>query len=156
MTIFDEVIVDKLLAKGIRKDSGCLEWPGARIKKKQNYGVFRLNGQTLYVHRFVYCFKMNLSLDTELDVRHKCDNYPCFEYEHLIDGTRKDNMQDAKERNRLPRGNQKFGCYTTLEQVREIRSLIGIKNNAEIARLLDLPYDAVRDIYRGKTWVGVE
>ena len=55
---------------------------------------------TLYAHRLAY-EAANGPIPEGFDVRHSCDNPPCSNPRHLSLGTRRENMQDAKDRGRL-------------------------------------------------------
>lgn len=81
-------------------DSGCWEWNG---KGNDNgYGIFsakRLGIEGARAHRVMYeCFVEPIPDDLQL--RHKCDNPPCVNPDHLIPGTAADNSRDMVERGR--------------------------------------------------------
>ena len=61
------------------------------------------------------------SIPDGLVVRHKCDNPPCCNPEHLELGTHQQNVQDAVDRNRVARGRQLPQTKLSPEQVLEIR-----------------------------------
>jgi hypothetical protein len=77
----------------------CVEWPHARTKK--GYGQTYRYGKTVYVSRVVWEMVNGRALLPGEEVRHSCDNPPCYNPRHLLVGSRKDNMQDAVERQRL-------------------------------------------------------
>lgn len=79
----------------------CWEWPGAR--HPFGYGVVRVGGRCRRVHRVVYEIAVG-PIPTDLVVRHKCDNPPCFNPAHLELGTKKDNTQDMMVRGRRKQG----------------------------------------------------
>lgn len=85
-------------------------WPfiGGR-KKVGGYGTFfaerRPIGrygtpQAVNAHKFAYVVTNGLVPDG-LVVRHKCDNPPCCNPDHLLIGTPSDNIRDAIERGRI-------------------------------------------------------
>lgn len=79
---------------------GCWEWRGHR--NRDGYGVVRWKNSTLNdtrVHRLMYRI-YNGDFNEELHVRHKCDNPPCSNPEHLEVGTHADNMKDMGDRGR--------------------------------------------------------
>jgi hypothetical protein len=84
-------------------DSGCWEWNGRRVDG--NYGAFdavRLGFSGARAHRVMYEHHVE-PIPDGLDLRHKCDNPPCVNPDHLIPGTRLDNMRDMVERGRNKR-----------------------------------------------------
>jgi hypothetical protein len=77
----------------------CIEWHGYR--DKDGYGtVYVGNYKTVRAHRHVYeeCIG---PIPNGLILRHKCDNPPCVNPNHLEPGTQKDNARDRDERGRL-------------------------------------------------------
>lgn len=54
---------------------------------------------------------------------HTCDNPPCVRWDHLFEGTNKDNMADMVAKGRSCRGERHGGCKLTDLQVRCIRYL---------------------------------
>ncbi|MCD9228614.1 HNH endonuclease signature motif containing protein [Ralstonia pseudosolanacearum] len=74
-------------------------------------------GKTRLAHRIAYCehHGLHLSAIDGYVVRHRCDNPPCVNPEHLELGTQADNMADCAKRSRL--------CSVlTAEQVAFIRN----------------------------------
>ena len=81
-------------------DNGCWEWRGGR--SETGYGIFtaeRLGYDRVTAHRAMY-ESIHGELDDTLVVRHKCDNRPCVNPDHLESGTHADNMGDMAERKR--------------------------------------------------------
>jgi hypothetical protein len=80
--------------------SGCWEWNGKR--NDDGYGLFsarRLGIEGARAHRVVYeCLAE--AIPDGLLLRHKCDNPPCVNPDHLIPGTDLDNAHDMVERGR--------------------------------------------------------
>lgn len=109
---------------------GVLEecWPWTGNLDANGYG--RFSGKL--VHRMVYEF-VNGPIPSGLLVRHKCDNPPCGNPDHLLLGTHADNSRDASERKRLPTGVRNGNGKLTDEQVNCIRANPDRKNQAELA-----------------------
>lgn len=81
-------------------DAGCWEWRGAR--NDSGYGDLTLGRQGLYnarVHRLMY-ERFIRPIPDGLIVRHKCDNPPCVNPDHLEVGTYQDNSDDMIKRGR--------------------------------------------------------
>jgi hypothetical protein len=79
----------------------CWEWTGCRLPK--GYGMFTIQGQTVYAHRVAWEIATGLSADT-LCVCHRCDNPPCVRPDHLFIGTHRDNALDCKAKGRHRNG----------------------------------------------------
>lgn len=79
---------------------GCWEWRGGR--NEYGYGIAQWGKEEageVRVHRIMYRLH-NGDFPDELHVRHKCDNPPCSNPDHLEVGTHADNMRDMSERGR--------------------------------------------------------
>lgn len=80
-----------------RADGGCWEWQGTR--QHYGHGLLSVGGRNLKVHRISY--EMHVGpIPAGLIVRHRCDNPPCVNPDHLEVGTRADNNRDRDERGR--------------------------------------------------------
>lgn len=120
------------------ESTGCLEW--TRFIDKAGYGRVRYDGESGYVHRFVW-EREHGPIPEDLLLRHKCDNPKCADLEHLETGTPADNAKDRDSRGRnglITHGRyvggitRKYGTRQDAskalrrfneEQVREIRTL---------------------------------
>ena len=84
-------------------DTPCRESP---IRGGPGYGKHR-NQQ--YLHRWVW-EQVNGPIPEGMLVRHRCDNPPCFRYDHLLLGTVADNTADMLERGRARNGKERDHC----------------------------------------------
>ena len=77
--------------------SECIEFVGAR--NEQGYGVLPkpVNGSRL-AHRAALAESLGRPVIGV--ARHSCDNPPCINHLHLIEGTQLENIRDAVERGR--------------------------------------------------------
>lgn len=97
------------------KDCGyttpCWVWIGAtdlratKLGRQGGYGHIRLGGRPPKgkLHRVhVLAFKLwrTEEYNDDLNVLHHCDNPPCFNPDHLWQGTQKDNTLDAMKKGR--------------------------------------------------------
>ena len=96
--------------------SPCREYQGHRHPDGYGYVPFGAkrfkasgasNGRRLVLlHRWVVEQVEGRSLASSEVVRHRCDNPPCFLYEHLIVGSQADNVEDMVVRGRSRRAEQ--------------------------------------------------
>lgn len=81
-------------------EAGCWEWDGKR--NDNGYGLFsakRFGYENARAHRVMYEVLVERIPD-DLRLRHRCDNPPCVNPDHLIPGTAADNSRDMVERGR--------------------------------------------------------
>ena len=79
-------------------DSGCWEFDGPR--NQDGYGRVRYLGRKTMVHRLAHEAWVG-PIPDGLFIRHKCDNPPCVNPEHLETGTNAQNVQDKMDRGRF-------------------------------------------------------
>jgi predicted XRE-type DNA-binding protein len=126
----------------------CIEWTGWR--HRQGYG--RVRGpdgkQTLLAHRVVWERTHGL-IPAGMVVRHRCDNPPCINVDHLELGTQAENMNDAASRLRMRH-------VLTVAAVVEIRRLAksGVLQR-EIGKQFGIRQDHVSRIVNRKLWAHV-
>lgn len=84
-------------------DSGCWLWTGSI--SLQGYGVASRDGRKVMAHRLAYQAFYG-PIPEGHDIRHRCDNPPCVNPDHLETGTRADNNRDTSLRGR--HGNAKL------------------------------------------------
>lgn len=134
------------------RNDGCWEWQGRR--DKDGYEKFWIGGRQYYAHRLMLEIADGAPVPSDRVVRHKCDNPPCANPEHLLSGTNRDNVQDRVQRDRTARGERNANTQMTEEAVREVVSLFatGVLNQAEIARKMGVSRTVISLILRGRTW----
>ena len=116
----------------------CWNWSG--WSNERGYGRIKIDGETWYISRAVLKVKTG---KLGVSARHSCDNPPCCNPDHLSWGTQKDNMQDAKDRNRTVTGDAHYSRKTPDKVLR------GSKNGA--AKLSDKDVSEIRKRYK-KGW----
>jgi len=93
--------VSRVIRNSRRCDSGCWEW---RLKIRPNgYARVTFKQQSWYAHRLAYAAMVG-PIAQGMDICHHCDNRKCVNPDHLFEGSRKDNMQDAVRKGRQARG----------------------------------------------------
>lgn len=131
----------------------CWNWTAA--VNDSGYGVMRPAGQhsgpSLRAHRYS-AELAGMDIDGS-HVLHSCDNRRCVNPAHLRPGDDAENMRDAKERHRIPRGSERPEARLTEPQVRRIKQLLahGYKHK-DIAAQYGVNRATITMINTGKTW----
>lgn len=86
------IITNRVVAKG-----DCLVW--CKSRNYAGYGQIRIKGRLWLAHRAVWV-EANGPIPDGLFVLHTCDNPPCVNPRHLVQGTQWDNMQDRERKGR--------------------------------------------------------
>lgn len=101
---FSDVVQQRFWSHVQKTRDGCWLWTGG--SQSSGYGVFHVRHiygdrkSSITTHVYSYLLHHG-ELPEGQEVRHSCDTRLCVRPEHLLPGTRKDNMQDAVARNRL-------------------------------------------------------
>lgn len=135
----------------VDQSGDCWEWQGTR--QHRGHGLLSVKGKNLKVHRISYELHVG-PIPIGLCVRHKCDNAPCVNPDHLEVGTRADNNRDRDERGRHVKleGEAHGMCKLTDLQVAEIRRMGDerVLTRAAIARLYGISEGHVYALIRNK------
>jgi hypothetical protein len=131
----------------VGRQDRCWEWKGAFVT--DGYGTFHVLGKHYLAHRFSYMLA-NQEIDSDVIVRHKCDNRWCVNPYHLESGTHADNMSDRTMRGRTPKGSRNGNAKLTEEDVRKIR--LDNRPNPRIAADFGVSTDTVSHVKRRKSW----
>lgn len=156
-----EEVVEKFWTK-VDKRTSCECWPWiGRIRN--GYGVIdlprKLKGRrNARAHRISLAIFMGIDLeDLSGDVRHICDNPPCVNPAHLLEGTHTENMQDKVRRGRhvvIPCQGSLNG-YAILDEadVKEIKGRLKRgETNVSIAFNYGVHHSTISAIKLGKLW----
>ncbi len=137
-------------------DAGCWEWQGGR--HTNGYGGLMIRGKSRKVHRLAYEEWVG-PIPDDLVIRHRCDNPPCINPEHLMVGTDRDNARDKVERGRQTRNYGERNGLTTLTtaEVFEIRQEYsrGVLTQAMLGEAYGVSRATIGNIVGGKTWTQI-
>lgn len=160
-------VIDRLLRKVTKNESGCWIWNGT--KNGSGYGTIGAGSRTdgkAFVHRVSYEHFIG-EIPEGLFVCHKCDVKLCVNPEHLFSGTQTDNIADARSKGRLLSGKRWLDVGRVLckgedhgrSKLTELEALEIIYlfkntglNKAQIARRFEVCRATVRNIVNRKNW----
>ena len=138
-------------------DTGCWEWNSSR--NSTNYGMVGRNGTGYLAHRLAYETWVG-PIPEGLVIRHKCDNPPCINPDHLETGTRADNIGDMYSRGRQRHlvGASVASSKLTDSDVRMIREQYagGGVTQVALAAKHGVSQHAISQIIRNQTWKHVD
>ncbi len=158
----DPEIIDRFWSKvRVRGEKEC--WPWLKGKDGCGYGHFKYKNRNYKAH--IVSFAINIGIwPTGLIIRHSCNNPPCVNPAHLIDGTNKENTQDSIKAgtHKIPdnRGEKHGNTILTENNVKRIRYLGIFFNSRQISKMNEfkdkIGYDAIHDIINYNTWKHLE
>lgn len=144
-----------LIARFMRRTkiiNSCWIWRG--YINPTGYGCFQEAGERS-AHRVSWILFYG-AIPKGLCVLHKCDIKACVNPKHLYLGSRKDNMRDALERNRLNprRGDRHPDAKLSSKDVLKIRKLYssGKFLQKELAEKFNVHRATISDINVKKSW----
>jgi hypothetical protein len=135
--------------------SQCTNWYGA--KDRQGYGLIHVDGRTQRVSRIVFCDNNNVSMKfiSGKVIRHSCDNPSCYNPNHLLIGTFKENSDDAVSINRIPKWESCKHSKLKINDVIFIRKNKSTMTRKELSEKFSVSIMTIYDVIQGKTWKGL-
>lgn len=143
----------------IGSPAGCWAWLGST--DRDGYGRCTNKGKTEGSHRLAYMLATG-PIAAGMEIRHSCDNPPCCNPAHLLQGTKLDNVRDRIARDRSARGSQNGQAKLTEQEAAEVladyRKIKGTAAKAPpgllqaLADRTGVAADTIQDLVRGRTW----
>ncbi len=134
------------------KEGKCWVWSASKAGK--GYGQIKIpkTRKQVYAHRLSYMIHKG-EITEGLDVCHTCDNPSCVRPSHLFLGTREDNLQDMKSKDRHLKGSRNNQSKLTDEKVRQIHkmNLSGL-SQMKIAKSFNVSQGTIWKILKGLRW----
>lgn len=146
-TLYD-LLIDTL--NTIKSDE-CMIWPYA--VDGHGYGQLIRHRKHIPVHRIAFHFA-NGHWPVPV-ARHTCDKPRCFNPQHIVAGTMKQNSEDMVARGRMPHGDQHYRSKLTPEDVHAIRSSVKstyFNGSIQLAIKYGVSRSTISDILRKRTW----
>lgn len=141
--------LERLLRNSIPEpNTGCWVWLGGL--NHGGYGQINMPGNK---QRRAHCLSYEIHngpIPEGLEVRHSCDLRCCINPEHLLVGTRQQNIDDAILRNRFVRGERRKDSKLTDAEAAIIK--LDTRSQCLIAAEYGIDPSVVCRIRRGKTW----
>lgn len=139
----------------VQKTDSCWIWIGTVTQSGHGVIVSRKLGKRTGAHRISWELHYG-SIPEGIVVCHNCpggDNPSCVNPEHLFLGTQSDNMADAKNKKRAPRGSHHHASKFDESQIQLIYDLSHAgKSHREIAKELGVTHMTIGRILRGQSW----
>lgn len=129
------------------RESGCIEYTGKL--RRDGYAGFKLGEKSHLAHRVAYELAKG-PIPEGAEIRHTCDNRACINPDHLVPGTRQDNVDDCTRQLRHIWGERSPHSKLTAEQVYEIRD--SAEPRKELAARFGVRVQTVRGIQIRKKW----
>lgn len=129
------------------KWTGCLDYEG--------YGRTAFEGNTsVCVHRIIFCFTHNKTLQDVKHVLHTCDYRCCCNPNHLFEGTHRENMHDMGVKGRSAHGERSGNAKLTWDVVDQAKALYSTGNYStrELAKMFSVGKTAMHRAVSGRGW----
>lgn len=127
-------------------------WPWTGGGKGNGYGNVRINGTNIASHRLSYLLFVG-EIPIGMEVCHTCDNRHCVNPDHLLVGTRKDNVADMVHKGRAAGGKRKWLKEDHVQEI--LRRLSSGHSRRKISVQMNINYSTVSAIARGDSYVAV-
>ncbi len=133
-------------------ENGCWE-VYSHAPNGNGYPKLTIRGKSFIMSRLVYCQENNLNIeefDSNILIRHKCDNPLCINPSHLETGSTLDNINDKISRGRQPKGVSHGRTHLSKEDV--INIFNDTRLQKEIAKEYRISQSRVSGIKRKETF----
>lgn len=132
----------------------CWPWMAAK-HDRGGYGLIRIDGKLVRASRFSLEENLGRPLRPGMVARHRCDNPPCCNPKHLLEGTQADNIHDAVSRKRHRHG-ENGAAKLTNESVLRIRHDVAAgKTHEHVAREYGISPAMASMVANGKRWAHI-
>lgn len=153
-TLRNMPLIDRFRAFSLEVEGGCIEWQGFRHR---GYGKFQVKRKSVSSHRWIWEYH-NGPIPSGLLVRHKCDNPPCVNPDHMELGTNMDNARDMVTRGRSMIGSTNHEAK--LDEAKVLHILRSVRDRTatqvDLAETYGVSPGAIAHIVHGRSWKHVK
>lgn len=123
----------------------------SHVYDNNEYIQLKVNKKLVTLHRYMY-EQFKGPIPEGFGVYHGCGNARCVNPDHLLKAEREDIQRIITEKRRA-RGEEPMNSKLTIEQVHEIKDLVGKGlSQRSVARKFGICHKTVSNICTGKTW----
>jgi hypothetical protein len=141
-------VADRFWGK-VQKSQGCWLWTGA--VSSSGYGTFLYSpGKFISAHRVALLLAG--AAPAGKSACHECDVKLCCRPDHLFWGSPADNINDAKTKGRIPKGESHGNSKLTWATVREIRRIGKAETQSVLAARFNTTQTRISAILLGQAW----
>lgn len=134
-------------------ENNCWLWN--RGKNSAGYGCVLFHGKMQLVHRLFFQYHSNVDISKDDDIRHICPSTPntlCFNPNHLLKGSRKENMEDMVRYGRSQQGERNYHSKLSNDDILCIRAQREMFLLRELAEMYGVDQALISMIVNNKIW----
>lgn len=143
----------------VKKTDSCWIWVGSKMPPEYTYGAFKLKQKMIRAHRASWEI-FRSPIPDGLIIRHKCDNPPCVNPDHLVPGTKKENIHDMISRGRANwRGLKGEEHHNSKLKNNDVIRIRGLHSNGmairKISKMYNMTFENISMIVRRISWTHI-
>lgn len=132
--------------------NGCIEWTAGR--DKDGYGKIQVSRRARRTHQIAWEVANGTTPPAGTVVRHRCDNPPCINPDHLVLGDAQLNAEDRVQRGRFNRESPRYNrVRLSMDAAREIRRKHARgMTQAALAAFYGVGRDQISRVVNNRNW----
>lgn len=122
-------VIQQLNDKCFITPTNCWEWTGSNNGNgKDKRGMAFINGKSIQVHALSAAIFLGHSKNSRENILHICDNPICFNPDHLIIGTQKENVLDSFDKGRRIKRQGELNGRSKLKE-QDVKKIIELRKS---------------------------